>query len=239
MRHGRMSSMKVSMIPNPSHFLQESNILGANGQTPAAQLTGAPPPGSHLNGGQMAHGHLSNQMDRDTAAQVPELAAQIPNEPVAGPYLQFISYNPQQYLWRGSALVLVHESVQGQPSITLTDREGPRQAPVSMNTPPPPLQPPRKRYNAIVSQAGLGFVEAEQYIFHVDLRHWISPPPPPRRGSLHTPFPFITPALCVPLAQTHHLYAHCTGMRGLVILLQSWASLLSMIGVSLTSGLCG
>ena len=106
-------------------------MLGANGQTPAGNMTGGPPPGSNLHGGSMADGALSNQMDRDTAAQVPQLAAQIPNEPVAGPYLQFINYNPQQYLWRGSALISMHSSVQGSPSVTLTDRDGPRQAPVS------------------------------------------------------------------------------------------------------------
>ncbi|KAK9863128.1 hypothetical protein WJX84_002391 [Apatococcus fuscideae] len=105
------------------------NMLGANGQTPAGNMTQGPAPGSDLHGGSMADGALSNQMDRDTAAQVPELAAQIPNEPVAGPYLQFINYNPQQYLWRASALIGMHMSVQGSPSVTLTDRDGPRQAP--------------------------------------------------------------------------------------------------------------
>ena len=107
------------------------NLLGQNGQTPAGNMTGSPPSSSNLHGGSMADGALSNQMDRDTAAQVPAIAAQIPNEPVAGPYLQFINYNPQQYLWRGSALIGMHVSVQGSPSITLTDRDGPRQAPVS------------------------------------------------------------------------------------------------------------
>lgn len=110
------------------------NIMEHNGQTPAGNMAGSLPAGSDLHGGSMANGALSNQMDRDTAAQVPALAAQIPNEPVAGPYLQFINYNPQQYLWRGSALISMHVSVQGAPSVTLTDRDGPRQAPVS--TPP-------------------------------------------------------------------------------------------------------
>ncbi|KAK9854763.1 hypothetical protein WJX84_011346, partial [Apatococcus fuscideae] len=107
------------------------SIMGSDGQTPAGQMTEHPHSGSHLAGGSMAHGALSNQIDRDTAAQIPAISEQIPQEPVAGPYLQFINYNPQQYLWRGSAMVLMHTSIQGAPFITLSDRDGSRQAPSS------------------------------------------------------------------------------------------------------------